>query len=88
MTATELSAAADPAPVDLTRLRVGAEARFHGSLCDRADFEIIEALGLTGHSRIRVCQAGDPWIIQVRSTRIGLAEAVARRILVIPERDG
>lgn len=79
------AAAADPAPVDVTRLTVGAEARFHGSLCERADLEIIEALGLTVQSRLRVCQAGDPWIIQVRSTRIGLAEAVARRILVIPE---
>lgn len=80
--------AADPAPVDLTRLPVGAEARFHGSLCERADLQLIEALGLTGQSRLRVCQAGDPWIIQVRSTRIGLAESVARRILVVPESPG
>lgn len=78
-------AAVDARPVDLTRLQVGAEARFHGTLCDRTDSAIIEALGLTGDSRLRVCQAGDPWIIQVRSTRIGLAEAVARTILVIPE---
>lgn len=75
-----------PVPVDLTCLEVGAEARFHGTLCDRADFELIEALGLTDDCRLRVCQAGDPWIIQVRSTRIGLAESVARTILVIPER--
>jgi Fe2+ transport system protein FeoA len=32
-----------------------------------------------------VCQTGDPWIVQVRSTRIGIAESVARAILVIPE---
>lgn len=71
--------------VDLTRLRVGAEARFCGTLLDRADLQILEALGLTDACRLRVCQTGDPWIVQVRSTRIGIAESVARAILVIPE---
>ena len=72
-------------PVDLTRLRVGEEARFHGTLLERADFELLEALGLTDDCRLRVCQAGDPWIVQVRSTRIGIADSLARSILVVPE---
>jgi Fe2+ transport system protein FeoA len=72
-------------PVDLTCLQVGAEARFCGTLLGRADLEILEALGLTDDCRLRVCQTGDPWIVQVRSTRIGIAESVARAILVIPE---
>ncbi|HEX2251773.1 MAG TPA: FeoA family protein [Thermoanaerobaculia bacterium] len=74
-----------PEPVGLTTLPVGAEARFHGTSLGRADLEILEALGLTGACRLRVCQAGDPWIVQVRATRIGIAEAVARAILVVPE---
>jgi Fe2+ transport system protein FeoA len=32
-----------------------------------------------------VCQAGDPWIVQVRATRIGIADSLARSILVVPE---
>jgi Fe2+ transport system protein FeoA len=40
------------------------------------------ALGLTSTSEFRLCKAGEPCIIQVRSTRIGLARAVARRIMV------
>jgi Fe2+ transport system protein FeoA len=72
-------------PVGLTSLPVGAEARFHGTSLSRADLEILEALGLTGACRLRVCQVGDPWIVQVRSTRIGIAEAVAQEILVIPD---
>lgn len=73
-----------PAPVGLTSLAVGAEARFHGTSLERADLELLEALGLTGACHLRVCQAGDPWIVQVRSTRIGIADTVAHAILVVP----
>jgi hypothetical protein len=73
------------APVGLTSLGVGAEARFHGTSLDRADLELLEGLGLTGSCHLRVCQAGDPWIVQVRATRIGIADSVARAILVVPE---
>jgi hypothetical protein len=76
---------AGPAPVGLTSLGVGAEARFHGTSLDRADLEILEGLGLTGACHLRVCQAGAPWIVQVRSTRIGIADSVADAILVVPE---
>lgn len=72
-------------PVDLTRLRAGSRARYHGARLDRADLELLESLGLTGSCSLRVCQTGDPWVVQVRSTRIGLAESVARAILVVPE---
>jgi Fe2+ transport system protein FeoA len=71
--------------VDLTRLSVGARARFRGSELARSDLDLLEALGLTEGSRFRVCQTGDPWIVQVRATRIGIAESVARQILVLPE---
>lgn len=70
---------------DLTRLSIGARARFRGAGLERSDLELLEALGLTEDSRFRVCQTGDPWIVQVRSTRIGIAEAVARQIRVLPE---
>jgi Fe2+ transport system protein FeoA len=73
------------APVGLTSLAVGAEARFHGTTLGRADLELLEGLGLTGSCHLRVCQAGDPWIVQVRATRIGIADSVARAILVVPE---
>jgi hypothetical protein len=71
--------------IDLTRLPIGALALFRGTELERSDLDLLHALGLTEGSRIRVCQTGDPWIVQVRSTRIGIAEAVARHILVLPE---
>ena len=72
-------------PVGLTSLPVGANARLHGTSLERGDSQLLEALGLTGACRLRVCQAGDPWIVQVRATRIGIADPVARAILVVPE---
>jgi len=71
--------------IDLTRLSVGSRARFRGTGLAQSDLQLLEALGLTEDSRFRVCQTGDPWIVQVRSTRIGIAEAVARQIRVLPE---
>jgi Fe2+ transport system protein FeoA len=45
---------------------------------------LIRALGLTRTSEFRVCQNGEPCIVQVRSTRIGLSRAVAGQIYVLP----
>ncbi|HEX6324567.1 MAG TPA: FeoA family protein [Vicinamibacterales bacterium] len=50
---------------------------------------VLRSLGLTDGARLRICRLGDPCIIQVRSTRIGLSRAVAQAIHVtIAERDG
>ncbi len=43
---------------------------------------LLEALGLTDGSLLRVCRQGEPCIVEVRSTRIGLARQVAERIYV------
>lgn len=64
---------------------MGAEARYHGARLERVDLEILESLGLTGDCRLRVCQTRDPWVVQVRATRIALADSIARSILVVPE---
>jgi Fe2+ transport system protein FeoA len=75
-----------PAPaVQLTQLLAGCSARLHSTELTGQDCALLEALGLTRSCRFRVCKAGDPWILQVRETRIGLAASVACRILVVPE---
>ena len=43
---------------------------------------VLRSLGLIDGARLRICRLGDPCIIQVRSTRIGLSRAVARSIYV------
>jgi hypothetical protein len=85
MSAAAPTPAGSPNPVDLTRLPAGSEGRLSGTRLARADLEILEGLGLTDACRLRVCQTGDPCIVQVRATKIGIAEPLARAIFVLPE---
>ena len=72
-------------PISLSDLAVGAVGRFHEAHLDPEAFHLLQTLGFTKSSRVRLCKAGEPCIVQVRSTRIGLSRAVARHIFVIPE---
>ncbi len=49
---------------------------------DEQSRAVLRSLGLTDGSRLRVCRLGDPCIIQVRSTRIGLSKLVAQSVYV------
>jgi ferrous iron transport protein B len=46
---------------------------------------VLRSLGITDDCVLRLCQTGDPCIVQVRATRIGLSNAVARCLYVVPE---
>jgi Fe2+ transport system protein FeoA len=37
---------------------------------------------------MRICKVGEPCIVQVHATRIGLSRTVADGILVVPESQG
>ena len=55
---------------------------------DHQSRAVLSSLGLTDGARLRICRLGDPCIIQVRSTRIGLSKAVAQSVFVtVTERD-
>ena len=69
----------------LSRLASGTIGRLQGSKLAKNDTALLRALGLTTRSLIRVCKAGDPCIVQVRATRIGISREVAESILVVPE---
>jgi Fe2+ transport system protein FeoA len=71
-------------PIALSQLPVGETARLHDTTLDQATIRLLSALGLTPSSEFRLCKAGEPCIIQVRATRIGLSRGVADRILVMP----
>jgi Fe2+ transport system protein FeoA len=74
-----------PQPVSLAQLREGAMARVHAQHLASEDCALLRALGLTDRCLLRVCKAGEPCIVQVRETRIGLSRELARGIFVIPE---
>lgn len=75
------------APIRLSDLRVGSRARLHEARLDAASSNLLRALGLTNACQLRLCKTGEPCIVQVRATRIGLSQAVAGGIYVIPEAD-
>ena len=71
--------------VQLSDLDVGATARLHDVDADLESYSLLRALGLTEGSLLRVCRQGEPCIIQVRATRIGISSRVARHVLVVPQ---
>jgi Fe2+ transport system protein FeoA len=71
-------------PVPLAELAVGDVARVHHTTVEDTTQRFLRAIGLTRTAQFRVCRRGEPCIIQVRSTRVGLARAIADRILVVP----
>ena len=73
------------APVPLTSLEAGASARLHDTHLDDDTRSLLRSLGLTDASRLRVCKRGEPFIIQVRATRIGVSSSVAGGIFVVPD---
>jgi hypothetical protein len=63
----------------------GRLARLHGADLAPHDCALLRAIGLTDRCLLRVCKIGEPCIVQVRATRIGLSRAVAHGIFVLPE---
>jgi Fe2+ transport system protein FeoA len=74
-------------PIPLTELSPGMSATLYG-VQDPESRVVLRALGLTDACRLRVCKLGDPCIVQVRSTRIGLSRTVAQNVLVISHGEG
>lgn len=72
----------DLEPVPLSCLRDGESGWLHAADLTCEDCALLNAMGMTDQCPIRVCQAGEPCIVQVHSTRLGLAAALARKIMV------
>ncbi|MGE5232559.1 MAG: FeoA family protein [Acidobacteriota bacterium] len=75
---------AAPRSIRLVQLGAGESARLQTTDLEQEDCELLRALGMTDSCILRVCKAGDPCIVQVRSTRIGLSHRLAEHILVVP----
>jgi Fe2+ transport system protein FeoA len=71
--------------ISLVLLPPGASARLMTTRLDADTRDLLRALGLTDASTLQVCKPGDPFIIRVRETRLGLSRAVAEGIFVITE---
>lgn len=71
--------------ISLVLLPPGASARLISTRLDDDTRDLLRALGLTDASTLEVCKPGDPFIIRVRETRLGLSRAVAEGIFVVSE---
>lgn len=69
-------------PVPLLDLPPGTVAVLR-HVADHHSRAVLHSLGLVEGGRLRLSRVGDPCVIQVRSTRIGLSKAVARFIHVV-----
>ena len=75
-------------PVALSTLRKGAVGRVHDPQLDEESVGLLRALGLAVSRRFKLCKTGEPCIVQVGGTRIGVSKDVAARILVVPDAPG
>jgi len=75
----------DVAAIPLDTLGIGVVARVHEARVSPETREMLDSLGLTESCELRLCKTGEPFIVQVKTTRIGLSRAVARGIYVIPQ---
>jgi Fe2+ transport system protein FeoA len=74
-------------PVPLTTVPVGTLVTLH-EIRDPESRTPLRSLGLTDACRLRLCKMGDPCIVQVRATRIGLSRTVAQSVYVLPDPGG
>lgn len=83
----------DVSAVSLTTLRPGQTAVIAESRLDADDAALLRAMGLTDHSRIKICRIGQPCVVALGPVegkhchcnghcRIGLARGLAERIMV------
>jgi Fe2+ transport system protein FeoA len=73
---------AGPVLLPLSELAAGRVVRLNRRELSEGEACLLAAMGLTLGSRLVVRSNGDPCIVEVRSTRIGLARSVACRLLV------
>jgi Fe2+ transport system protein FeoA len=73
----EYPLASSVAAVPLLELPVGTVAVLR-HVTDTHSRDVLRSLGLGVGGRFTVCRLGDPCIIQVGATRIGLSQTVAR----------
>jgi len=73
-----------PSPTPLSDLPAGARATLSGDRLEATDRELLRAMGVGSDAPVRVCRQGEPCIVEVRSTRVGLSRAIAALLHTVP----
>jgi len=72
----------DPELITLSELDEREEAVVYFTDLECDERQALAAMGLYEDALFRLCQQGQPCIIQVEATRLGLSQEVTSRILV------
>ncbi|MDP7008794.1 MAG: FeoA family protein [Phycisphaerales bacterium] len=80
--ATIETQAIDQNVVPLSALQHQEEAVVHVAELEHDEREALAAMGLQEDCTLHLCQQGQPCIVQVEATRLGLSREVTERILV------
>ena len=68
--------------IPLAQLSENEQAVVHMPGLEADEREALIAMGLHEEATVKLCQQGQPCIVQVEATRLGLSQEVAARILV------
>lgn len=80
MSSSTLDSVDKPSACLLCEVPCGDCVRIDSRGLDPGEWALLRALGLSERATVRIAKAGDPCILQVRSTRIGVPAALAQRI--------
>lgn len=84
MTKQILSQESRIAPVPLTSLQPHQCGRVESVQAQDSDLERLMAMGVCGGRMVELVQVGDPLILRVYGTRVGVSARLAERIQVMP----
>ncbi|MDP6693386.1 MAG: FeoA family protein [Phycisphaerales bacterium] len=68
--------------VPLSDIKYREEAVVHFADLEQEERESLAAMGLLEECTIHLCQQGEPCIVQIEATRLGLSREVTERIMV------
>lgn len=68
----------------LSELCAGAEGILLETSCQNSEGPLLRAMGLEPGERIRIARQGEPCIVEVKGTRIGLSSDLSRQVQVTP----
>ncbi|MBX3434600.1 MAG: ferrous iron transport protein A [Pirellulales bacterium] len=71
--------------VALTMLAPGTTARVTAVAGEHGESTRLKALGLCAGRHVQVASAGDPLIVRVLGTRVGVAARLAEQVTVVPD---
>ena len=73
-----------PPPTTLNEMATGDEAVVLATSSAVVEGPLLRAMGLEPGGRIRVTRQGEPCIVEIKGSRIGLSSEISRQVRITP----